>query len=373
MSTKGLAAPEAEKTYVRARQLCQTVGDASQSFQVEWGLWLVYQQRGKIDLARSATKSVLQLAEKQKENIGYLLQAHHAAWTTELFIGNILDSRKHTKIGDELYDISRHRRHAFNYGGHDPGVCAKTTSSEADCLLGYVDQAVKQAHESVVLAEQLSHPFSLAMARYFVAQVHQYRREPELVFTHAKSAITLCESNGFESFLAQSKVLQGWSKTIKGEFDAGITQIRDGLDAWQSTGTGMRRPYFLALLADAYLHANKIEEGLKTIDEAEALIEQSNEYRWHAETIRLKGTLLERSGEAVDKVELAYKQALEIAGGQKSRLLQLRAATSLGQLWRDQGRTAEAHKMVGSLLTWFTEGLDTPDLKEATSLLDSES
>ena len=201
MAVRGLAAPEAEEVYLRARQLCRD-DDSGQSFQAAWGLWLVYQQRGQIDRAQTATDEVLGLAERQRENVDHLLQAHHAAWTTQLFVGNIAASRDHTRKGDALYDIDKHRSHAFTYGGHDPGVCAKTTASEALCLLGFADQALEQATSGVVLAESLSHPFSLAMARYFAAQVHQYRLEPELVRSHAQRAITLCETQGFESFRA---------------------------------------------------------------------------------------------------------------------------------------------------------------------------
>ena len=71
------------------------------------------------------------MAEQQNRNLDHRLQAHHAAWTTQLFIGNNSKSRFHTLQGDSLYDIDKHRNHAFNYGGHDPGVCAKTTASEA--------------------------------------------------------------------------------------------------------------------------------------------------------------------------------------------------------------------------------------------------
>jgi predicted ATPase/class 3 adenylate cyclase len=251
MSIKGLAAPEAEEVYLHARQLCQSVDQAALSFQAAWGLWLVYQQRGQINLAQSATDEILSLAERQRENVDHLLQAHHAAWTTQLFVGNISASRTHTAEGDALYDIEKHRTHAFTYGGHDPGVCAKTTASEALCLLGYADQAVQHAVDGVALAERLSHPFSLAMARYFVAQVHQYRLEADIVRSHVQAAITMCESHGFESFRAQAAVLLGWATAAGGGSEPGIAQIREGLAAWQSTGTGMRRPYFLALLADA--------------------------------------------------------------------------------------------------------------------------
>ena len=371
MSTKGLAAPEAEEVYLRARQLCQSVDQAALSFQAAWGLWLVYQQRGQINLAQSATDELLSLAERQRENVDHLLQAHHAAWTTQLFVGNISASRTHTAEGDALYDIEKHRSHAFTYGGHDPGVCAKTTASEALCLLGYPEQAVQNAVDGVSLAEKLSHPFSLAMARYFVAQVHQYRLEADIVRSHAQAAITLGEMHGFESIRAQATVLLGWATAAGGESEPGIAQIREGLAAWQSTGTGMRRPYFLALLADALLRADRFEEGLNVIAEAEALVESSGETRWQAETVRLKAALMGRAGTAIGDIEATYQRALEIARGQEARLLELRVATGLGQLWRCQGKASEARELLGPLYAWFTEGFDMPDLIEAKELLNA--
>ncbi|MCZ6743509.1 MAG: adenylate cyclase, partial [Alphaproteobacteria bacterium] len=373
MSTKGLAAAEAEEVYLHARQLCQSVDQAALSFQAAWGLWLVYQQRGQMDLAQSATEEVLSLAERQRENVDHLLQAHHAAWTTQLFVGNISASRTHTVEGDALYDIEKHRSHAFTYGGHDPGVCAKTTASEALCLLGYAEQAVQNAVDGVTLAERLSHPFSLAMARYFVAQVHQYRLEADIVRSHAQAAITMCESHGFESFRAQAAMLLGWAAAAGGESEPGIAQIREGLAAWQSTGTSMRRPYFLALLADALLRADRTEEGLNIIAEAEALIERSGETRWQGETVRLKGALMDRAGAAMEDIEATYQRALEIARGQEARWLQLRAATSLGQFWHGRGKASEARELLGPLYAWFTEGFDTPDAKRAKALLDELS
>ncbi len=369
MSTKGLAAPEAEEVYLHARQLCQSVDQVALSFQATWGLWLIYQQRGQIDLAQTATDEVLSIAERQRENVDHLMQAHHAAWTTQLFVGNISASQAHTEKGDALYDIEKHRTHAFTYGGHDPGVCAKTTASEALCLLGYADQAVQHAIDGVNLAERLSHPFSLAMARYFVAQVHQYLLEVDLVRSHAHATITMCESHGFESFRAQAVVLLGWATAIGGESKLGIAQIREGLTAWQSTGTGMRRPYFLALLADALLNAGRTEEGLNVIAEAEALIESSAETRWQAETVRLKGALMDRAGAATDDIEATYLRALEIARGQEARLLELRAAISLGHFWHGEGKVAKACELLAPLYATFSEGSDTPDLKRAATLL----
>jgi class 3 adenylate cyclase/predicted ATPase len=370
MSTKGLASTEAEEMYLRAKKLCQSVSEAALSFQAAWGLWLVYQQRGQIDLAQAATSEVLSLAEGQKDNVDYLLQAHHAAWTTQLFVGNNSGSRNHSIKGDALYDVEKHRNHAFTYGGHDPGVCAKTTASEALYLLGYPEQAIANAEDGVSLAKKISHPFSLAMAHYFVAQVYQYRLEASTVSIQAQAAITMCEQHGFESFQAQATVLLGWATATGGESDLGIAQIREGLAAWQSTGTGMRRPYFLALLADGLFRSDRIDEGLETIIEAEALITHTGETRWQAETVRLKGALMEQGDTAIKEIEATYRHAIEIAREQDARSLQLRATTSLCRFWNKHGKEGEARQLLKPLYGWFIEGFDTPDLIEAKALLD---
>ncbi|MEH6546584.1 MAG: adenylate/guanylate cyclase domain-containing protein [Sneathiella sp.] len=369
MSTRGLASPDAEEVYLQARKLCLSVKEAALSFQAEWGLWLVYQQRGQIDLALSQTNEVLALAETQKENTDYLLQAYHAAWTTELFVGNISSCQAYVQDGTSIYDLAKHRSHAFTYGGHDPGVCAKTTASEALCLLGFADQGVQNAAEGVSLAEKLSHPFTLAMAQYFMAQVHQYRRDAEAVLPHALATIKMCEAHGFESFRAQATVQLGWAIAKTGEAETGIAKIREGLIAWQATGTGMRRPYFLALLADALADAGHHDEGLSIIAEAETLIEDSGETRWQAETVRLKAILMGRVGASAADVEATLSNALEISIKQGALWLQLRVATSLARHWNLHDRADEASELLLPILAKFSESFDTPDLIEAKGLL----
>ena len=369
MATRGLAAREAEEIYQAARALSYSVCDDAQSFQAAWGLWLIFQQRGQIDLALNSTKEVMELAGRQEENIDYALQAYHAAWTTDLFVGNISKSFEQAVKGENLYDIKNHRGHAFSYGGHDPGVCAKTTKSEALCLLGHVEQAVLSADEAIEIAKRINHPFSLAMALYFMAQVHQYRREPELVQKHALLAIELCEEHGFESFRAQSAVLFGWATSSLGKSALGIMKIREGLAAWQSTGTGMRRPYFLGLLADSLLTAGKIEQGLEVIAEAENLIKQTRETRWLAETLRLKGVLMDNLGSSADEVLAVFNQALEIAEQQEARLLGLRVASSCGAFLHKNGKTTNARRMISQHCEWFDDKDNVPDLAEAKALL----
>ena len=72
----------------------------------------------------------------------------------------------------------------------------------------------------------------------------------------------------------------------------------------------------------------------------------------------------------LEEAETYYERAMTIAERQGSRMFRLRAATNLARLWRDEGGRNEAGNLLAHLYAWFTEGFDTPDLKEAKALLD---
>jgi predicted ATPase len=128
-------------------------------------------------------------------------------------------------------------------------------------------------------------------------------------------------------------------------------------------------PYHIALLAGAYEIAGQIEEALILLDDALQIVERTGERWFAAELNRHKGQLLLRHGQTKAAEEL-YRKALNIAEEQEAKLWELRAAVSLTQLRRDQGRQAEARDLLAPIYAWFTEGFGTPDLKEAKALLD---
>ena len=118
---------------------------------------------------------------------------------------------------------------------------------------------------------------------------------------------------------------------------------------------------------------NQITEALKVIEEAEALIERSSETRWLAETIRLKGVLMDRSGSEFEIIESIFQEAMEVASGQEARWLQIRAAINLSQHWNNNGKVSEAYDLLHPIYIWFSEELETPDLKDAKLLLNALS
>ena len=128
-------------------------------------------------------------------------------------------------------------------------------------------------------------------------------------------------------------------------------------------------PHYIALLAKAYEIAGQIEEGLTQLDDALQIVERTGERWLDAELYRQKGQLLLRQGHSEAAEEL-YRKALSIAREQEAKLWELRTAVSLARLRRDQGRRAEARDLLAPVYNWFTEGFDTPDLKETKALLD---
>jgi predicted ATPase len=162
-----------------------------------------------------------------------------------------------------------------------------------------------------------------------------------------------------------------WALAEQGQAGEGLAQISSGLEAWRTTGAEVQRPYYLALLAEAYGKSGQAEEALEVLAEALALVAKAGESWWEAELYRLKGEwLLALSMDKHSEVETCLHQALSITRRQQAKSLELRAAMSLARLWQRQGKRAEAHQLLAAIYGWFTEGFDTADLQEAKALLE---
>ena len=164
---------------------------------------------------------------------------------------------------------------------------------------------------------------------------------------------------------------RGWALMNQRQAKGGLLELRRGLDACRDLGDAPLQPYHRAVLAEAHLHAGEAQVGLDVLDEAMRFVNESGMRFWEGELLRLKGTLLAylSPGEP-QEAKWCYRQALAVARRQQARSLELRAATSLACLWRDQGRRDDARDLLVPVYGWFTEGFDTPDLQEAKALLD---
>jgi predicted ATPase len=181
--------------------------------------------------------------------------------------------------------------------------------------------------------------------------------------------VAVATEQGFPLWGALGTIFRGWVKVKNGDVAEGISLLRSGSAAYRATGAEQWMAHHIALLARACEIAGQVEEALTLLDDALQILERTGERWFEAELYRHKGELLLRQGHSQAAEEL-YRRALSIAVEQEAKLWELRAAVSLARLRRDQGRHAEARDLLAPVYGWFTEGFDTPDLKEAKALLD---
>jgi predicted ATPase len=268
-------------------------------------------------------------------------------------------------------------------------------------LLGYPDQALKKSQKALTLAKELSHSVSLAAALFVAVVLHHFRQEWQIVQERTEALITLSTEHGFAFRVAQGTIYRGSTLVEQGQVEEGSAQIRQGMAAYQATGAELWRPYWLALLAEAYGKSRQREEGLTALAEALALVNNTGERMYEAELYRLRGELtlaqssVQRLGSRVTdprsltpdpqaEAEGYFLKAIAIARKQQAKSLELRAVMSLVRLWQQEAvqhpsrnthhetrtKLVEARRMLSEIYDWFTEGFDTKDLQEAKGLLE---
>ena len=404
IAVKGLAAPEVEQAYTRARDLCDIVGDPPELFPALWGLWAVHLVRAELRRASELAEQLLRRAQSKRDPVR-VIYARMARGSTSYFMGQFVLAREHFEIAISLYDPKHHRPLAFRYGGADAGVRCLSYAAWTLWQLGYPDQALNRANEALALAQVLSHPFGLAWAEVFVDVLRQLRGEVRATQETAERLSALSAEHGLADFFAFATILHGWAMVVYDGNKAGITKTQEGLAATRATGAELVSAYFLCLLAQARMRMGDFDGALGALTEALAAANENEDRFYEAETYRLSGELLLKrhaeenenlNSEATEgtqrirrprhkrsnlqpvnrnadsyasQAQNCFERAIQVARGQSARSFELRATTSLARLLASQGRRDEAHAMLADIYNWFTEGFDTADLKEAKVLL----
>jgi tetratricopeptide (TPR) repeat protein len=368
MATRGVASVEAAEAYARARDICEQLNDVDHLMGVLIGLRHVSQVQGKCLAARGYGAQCLDLAQRKGDRI-FSVQANANLAHTLCIMGSFADARSHlveALAGYDPIDCLSHRA----ISGLDPQSFCKGVAGWNDWFLGYPDRALQAALQGVALARSQGYPQSVDQALLAVAHTHLLRSEPDAALSYIDSALAISREHGFSMRIALVRLMRGWVLLSRTDDRSALTELSEGLAEFRATGARAWQTNFLALLAIGYLRAGKYAEGLSAIAEAHSLARVHDEYWWGPELHRLEGDLLLASPcLAQDRVEQCYQNALESARRQEAKSWELRAATSMARLWREQGRSDEARELLAPVYGWFTEGFDTSDLKEAQAML----
>jgi predicted ATPase len=366
-ATKGWAAPEVGSAYARARALCRQA-DATQVPRVLWGLYAYNLHCGNARIADEAAEEMLRLAERRQDPAAQVA-GHRALGGSLMWRGQLIPALAHLEQALSLY--SQADRPAFALLGVSDArmLCL----GFAGCILswqGRLDHALVRSKESLAAARESGQASTLSHGLFLNCWFHQIRGEPRTVREQSAALMALTAEHGFRGWLAEATFYHGWALAADGEFARGIPQMHDGLAAIRAAGMQMEVPMYLCLLGGMYTKAGQPAEALELLAEALGQADTSEQRWFEAELHRLRGeALLATSSERAFEAESCWRRAIAIAREQSARFWELRAAQDLARFWAKQGRRAEARDLLAPVYSWFTEGFDTVDLKDAKVLL----
>jgi class 3 adenylate cyclase len=365
-SLHGFSAPQARAAYERARTLAADLGDDRARFAAVWGCWL--SGHNMTDALAHEVGSLSDELSRVAERLGdpaLRLQAHHSAWATMMSQGRLAALREHVRQGLLLYDRDQHRHHALIYGGHDPAVCGYGQGAVALWFLGYPDEAARSVRDGLDLAATLSHPPSLGHALMWAGVVHCLRRDVTMVLDFGERLIALGNEHSLQLYQAVGGMIHGWALATAGRVEEGLPELRQAVAAYGAAAKIMLALY-TTMLAEAELGAGSPAEALRQLEAAERRASVGEPF-WRADVLRRKAELLAAQDAAA--AEPLLQASHHLAREQQAKSLELRAATGLARLRQREGRHEEARAVLSPIFSWFTEGFDTPDLKDAAALL----
>jgi tetratricopeptide (TPR) repeat protein len=234
--------------------------------------------------------------------------------------------------------------------------------------LGLLEKSAAWSEEAFALANARGHAFSIAWAGLSrLRSLRPLGRDAEAILI-GNGAVEICERHGFVARLGNVLVYRGAARFAIGERQEGLADMRHGIALWRRTSGTLHITQWISEFVSCLLQVGRTEEAERALQEAEEIIEKTDEQSHFSEIRRLRGQLHEEAGDK-ERASVFYQQALEWSHAHHAKLFELRASTSLARLWSDQGKRTEARDLLGPVYNWFTEGFDAPDLKEARALL----
>ena len=307
------------------------------------------------------------VVSERKDDRTYRITAHRASGNAALWTGEVATAQLHLAQGIALYDREADRGLALVYGD-DPGVDCLAYSAMAQWWLGYADQARELRRQSLDLARELAHPFTLARALGLSGMLDGYLRSFDERALEVDELLALALQHKMSNWQGVAQMLLGVGQANNKETASGSALFDQGYANFQATGARLLSRLIPGFIADAHIRAGDAMSGSAML--TLALNSEDKMSFWNIELLRLRGDLDLMNSEADSSIEASYQQALILSREHGAHASELRTATSLARLWSQRGKRPQAIELLSPVYGWFTEGFDTPDLIDARKLLD---
>jgi predicted ATPase len=383
MHVKGLAAPESKTAAERARRLieqAEALGEPpDELLQLLSALAALHDANIATfdgDVGREHAAQLLAIAEKLGDKVT-LRRAHRRMGIALLVTGHFAESVLHYDRALALYDPVDNWPLATRFA-QDPQVVTLMYRSQALWALGYPEASRASTEQALSDARETSQAAALmrAMSLTCLSQViggnyaiAKAQSDEMIVLAEGDKTIVLAKQKGSNYWKTSGMLRRAWLLALTGKTSDAVGMFISAIGSWCSTGATLYWPVWLSHLARACGKVGQFEDAWSYIDEAMSAVETTKWYK--AEVHRIAGEIALMSPERdAAKAEACFERALAVARKQQAKSWELRAATSMARLWREQGKRDEARNLLAPVYGWFTEGFDTLDLKQAKALLD---
>jgi class 3 adenylate cyclase/predicted ATPase len=376
LHVKGYASPETKAAAERARLLiekAQALGEPPEDplllFSALYGLWVSNYVASNGCAMRELSAQFLALAEKQGTTAALLI-AHRIVGISLACTGDIAEGRVHFDQALGLYDPAEHRSLATRFGV-DSRVSALSYRSWALWFLGHPGAALADADHAIMDARAIGQAttliYALGHATFTFVHCGNYAKASAAIDELA----ALADETGSLHWKPHGIMDRGWLSAATGNPSDAVHMITSGITAYRSTGAAVWISFYLSCLARAHAELDQLDDAWRCSGEAMNAMATTSERWWEPEVYRIAGEIALMSPEPdAAKAEACFERALAIARAQQAKSWELRVATSMARLWREQGKRDEARELLAPVYAWFTEGFDTLDLKQAKALLD---
>jgi len=369
--TKG-STRETGAAWTRALAIADRLDNTEYQLRALWGLWSYRMTSGDYRAALAFAQRFRRLAAKQPDPADRLI-ADRMTGTVFRYMGDLTTARRHLERMLGRYVDPLHRSHVIRFVW-DQRVAGEMVLAVLLWVQGFPDQALGTARRTIESIRARDHTMSLCYAlstaacpvALWVGDLPTAEHYVSMLLDHsARLAMALWQAEG--------RCLQGALLLKRGKASRGLPLLRTALTELHETGSVLRYGAFLGVLAEGLAAAGQATEGRVAVDEALARSERNEEHWCTAELLRIKGelVLLEGTTDAAARAEDHFRQAVDWARRQGALSWELRTATSLAQMWHNQGRSKEARELLSAVYDRFTEGLETADLRTAKALLGS--
>jgi class 3 adenylate cyclase len=371
IAVKGYASTELEETCDRVVSLSKELGDTSAVFPVLSSRHAFASVTGHIDLARRYAEEAVSLATRHPQGDGSAFAGRLLGSSTFLN-GDSASAQRMLEETLAKYDPERDRGSAFVYG-HDHFVTCASYLCLALWHQGNLTEAQRYGQQATAHARSLTHTNTQCLALAFTGGFfHNLCGTGAAAVSAAEELLALASEHKLPLWSATGTVIMGQALALQGRERDGIAQMQAGMAGLDAIQIKLFRPMFLAWQAAAQLCCGETRHGLAAVEEALA-IGQGGEHWMDAELYRLRGELnLRSSPQGLEHAERDFHTALDIAITQRSKTLELRAATSLARLCSTADNGTATRDVLAPALEWFNDGPGTRDIDEARRPLQSE-